>query len=206
VIVPIVAGAVEVGAGAVSLVPERVLQTASHVQPEPEGRPNRAEGQIHNFDKPTAIIWTAGERIVQRGICCAADRGSSSGQAPGVVVVIRHRCIEAPHHVMGVVGEPERFAVARRVTDCPVPGLRCLFQYISQRHSPRQGFRSEAIDLGLSQPSRRCPRSQGESRIGSAARQRLVPAHAVAQRGFADRRCARIRGLPVRVMVARNLQ
>jgi len=49
------------------------------------------------------------------------------------------------------------------------------------------------------------PRPGGQSRPGIARHWRLVPPNALAQRGFTGQRRSRIRGLPVRAMVARRL-
>ena len=87
-----------------------------------------------------------------------------------------------------------------------VSRLRRLLERLPQRHPPRRRVRSEAGDLGLQQRARRCqgPGRQGGAR--SAGHQGVVRAHAVAQGRFAAQRSARLRGLPVRAVVARDFR
>ena len=89
-----------------------------------------------------------------------------------------------------------------------VPRLRRLLQRLSQRHPPWRRVRPEAGDLGLSQ--RRSADAPRPRREGGASRRRTSRAWfrrmPWTQRALAGQRRARIRGLPVRAMVARRLR
>ena len=98
-----------------------------------------------------------------------------------------------------------RAARARRKAISPDCG-RFLERRISQRHLPRRRVRPEAGDLGLPQRARRCPRSGGEGGARGRGHRALDGADAVAARRFAPAGRARLRGLPVRAMVARHLR
>ena len=95
------------GSGAVEFVPAGVLQSDAHVQPWPERRAAVAEWQVGGFGIQCAVR-APGERAVKRCIGGAADRHPSRREAPGVVVDVGSRDIEAPQPIIGIVGEPER--------------------------------------------------------------------------------------------------
>src|SRR6266567_1293992 len=108
IIVSVSSGAVEIGAGAVEFVPQYVLQTDAHVQPWPEGWPAMAERKVRDLGDPAAAVRASGESAVKRRIRGAAYRHPAGRKAPGVVVDIRERDVEAPQCVVRIVGEPQR--------------------------------------------------------------------------------------------------
>src|SRR5260370_33232252 len=93
--------------------PARVLQADTEIQPWPKRRAAVAEWQIGGIEDPTGAVRAPGKSAVERCVRSAANRNPPRRKAPGVVVDIRSRDVEAPQLIIGIVGKPQRLARAR---------------------------------------------------------------------------------------------
>src|SRR5260370_7856841 len=93
--------------------PARVLQADTEIQPWPKRRAAVAEWQIGGIEDPAGAVRAPGKSAVERCVRSAANRNPPRRKAPGVVVDIRSRDVEAPQLIVGIVGKPERLARAR---------------------------------------------------------------------------------------------
>src|SRR5271167_4760047 len=105
--------AVDIRRGPIKFGPARILQADTEIQPWPKRRATVAEWQIGGLEDPAGAVRAPGESAVKRCIRGAADRRPPRRKAPGLVVDIGSRHVEAPQLVVGIVGKPERLARAR---------------------------------------------------------------------------------------------
>ena len=104
--------AVDIRCRSVEFGPMSVLQADAEIQPWPEPRAAVTEWQIGEFEDPAGAVRAATKGAVKRRVSGAANRHPTRGQAPGLVIDLRSRCIQRTQLVIGIVGEPERLAGA----------------------------------------------------------------------------------------------